>query len=96
MNNPARQTYDYSITGISGFLSRSIDDVAWENTLDAHLNTLGNVPEQSTQQNFDQTMVTGSLGNTLQVGGISLNNNNITVNDGTNDFLIIGDDGQGN
>lgn len=94
--NPARQTYDYSNSGImGGFISRSIDDVSWENTLDAHLNTLNNVPlaaPQSTAQNFDATQVTGSMGNTLQVGSVNINGSdgNITLANGGVTQMVLG------
>lgn len=94
--NPARQVYDYTQTGINSFLSRSIEDVAWESTLDAHLNTLQNTVVDSTAQNYDTTQVTGSLGNTLQMGNVNINQNSITMSDGANTVLFIGNDSGAN
>lgn len=90
--NPARQVYDYSTSGINGFLSRSIDEIQWENTLDAHMNTLSNTPQESTQQNYDATQVSGSLGNTLQIGSVNINGSdgNITLDNNGTAQMIIG------
>lgn len=77
---------DYQNAGFDGFLSRSIDS-----TPQANLDSQGPV---STQIPFDRAQVSGSLGDTLQLGNIRLNGaaGNIIMNDGTNDFLIMGED----
>lgn len=56
--------YDYSSSGLDGFLSRSIDDLSQVN-----LNSPGPV---STQIAYDRAQVTGLLGDTWRIGSISL------------------------
>lgn len=80
--------YNYETAGFDGFLSRSVDTLVQSN-----LESTGPV---STAMRFDSAQVSGMLGDTLQIGGVRLENNAIIVNDGQNDFLLIGDDGQGN
>lgn len=77
--------YDYAAAGFDGFLSRSVDNLP-------RVNLDGQGP-QSTAQAFDRTQVTGSLGDTLQIGGIKLNGSegNIIVNDGNDDRLLLGE-----
>lgn len=76
--------YDYSKAGFDGFLSRSIDDLS-----QANLDSLG---PPSTAQAYDRSQVSGSLGDTLQVGNVHINRTNIIVSDGVNDFVLIGQD----
>lgn len=77
---------DYTNSGFDKFLSRG-DTPNLGSTLDQ------NVPNNSMPA--DRTQITGAMGDTLRIGKIFLNGSagNITANDGTNDFLIIGDDG---
>lgn len=64
---------------------------------------IGQYPTTATPTNYDSTQITGSQGGTTTVGGssggagggngslqINPTNNQITLNDGTNDRLIIG------
>jgi len=103
--DPAGQDYDYTSSGIDNFLGRAIDSVSWQTTLEATLNmpgteTLTTMPSSTTaansttQMNYNNSQVTGQLGNTLQVGqGITMNaDGTIVLNDGTNDFLLMGSD----
>lgn len=105
-SNPASQDYDYTSSGIDNFLGRAIDSVSWQTSLEAVLNmpgteTLSTMPSSAqannstTQMNYNNSQVTGQLGNTLSVGsGIQMNSNGtIVLNDGTNDFLLMGSDG---
>lgn len=74
-NNPVRQAYDYgSGSGMDSFLSRSIDEVSWQNTLGASYNTLSNLPigayqTSATPTNFDSSQVSGSIGGAIAMGG---------------------------
>lgn len=78
--------YSYENAGFDSFLSRSIDNLTRVN-LDSQGPT-------STQIRYDSAQVSGMLGDTLQIGGIQLNGvpGNITINDGNNDFLLIGNE----
>lgn len=108
-NNPVRPSYDYtSGSGIDGFMSRSLDEVNWQNNLEASYNTLGNLPiglspTTSTPTNYDLTQISGSQSGTSSIGGssgsgtgtglsINAGQQNITLNDGTNDRLLLGRD----
>lgn len=105
---PTTQEYNYTNSGMDNFLNRSIDQVSWQTTLDAQLNmpgsesltTLPSVPN-SNQLNYNMMAVNGQLGDTLQIGGqggsagITLTNGAIVASDGSNDYLLIGDDGNG-
>lgn len=102
IGNSTSQNYDYTQSGIDAFLSRAIDQVSWQTTLESSIaypgsGTLAGLPPQanSNNQRFDSTQTTGSLGDTFQVGGVAVNGSqgNITMSDGTNQFLIMGDDG---
>lgn len=80
--------YDYTQAGFDGFLNRSIDN-------DAQINL--DSPSQgppSQAISFDQAQLSGAIGDTMRVGNISINGaaGNITANDGTNDFFILGDE----
>lgn len=79
--------YDYTAAGFDGFLSRSID-----NTPRVNLASQG---PQSTAIRYDDAQVSGMLGDTLQIGGVRISREAITINDGQNDFLVMGDDGSG-
>lgn len=78
--------YDYTTTGMDAFLSRSIDNLSQVN-----LDSPGPV---TTALAYDRAQVTGALGDTLRIGKIYLNGaaSNITMNDGNNDFLLIGEE----
>ena len=76
--------YTYESAGFDGFLSRSVDNLSQVN--------LDSQGPQTTQIRYDDTQVSGMLGDTLRIGGILLNNKNIIANDGENDFLLIGDE----
>lgn len=80
---------DYSNSGFDKLLSRG-DTPNLGGSLDQA------VPNNSMPA--DRTQITGPMGDTLRIGKIFLNGSdgNIVANDGTNDFLIIGDDGSGN
>lgn len=84
--NPQKE-YDYTDAGFDSFLSRSVDNLAQIN--------LDSQGPQTTQVRYDSAQVSGMLGNTLQIGGIQLNGvpGNIVINDGSNDFLLMGIDG---
>lgn len=56
--------YDYTNSGFDGFLSRSIDS-----TPQINLDSQGPV---STSIRYDSAQVSGSLGNTLQVGKVHI------------------------
>lgn len=79
--------YDYNAAGFDGFMSRSVDQTP-------NLNLDSPVPSNNSVA-FDRNQVSGPLGDTFRVGKINLNGGagNITANDGQNDFLIIGDEG---
>lgn len=79
-------SWDYVAAGFDKYLSRG-DTPNLGNNLDQ------NVPNNSMAA--DRTQITGAMGDTLRIGKIFLNGSdgNIVANDGTNDFLIIGDDG---
>lgn len=79
------QNYNYEVAGFDGFLSRSIDNLA-QVTLDSPGPVSNSLP-------YDRMQVTGSLGDTLQIGNIRLENTRIVINDGSNDFLLMGTDG---
>jgi hypothetical protein len=76
------EPYSYITAGFDDFLTRSIDV------------GVGSTEPLSRQIAFDRTQVSGFLGDTLQLGKISLNGSqgNIIMNDGNNDVLLIGDD----
>ena len=78
--------YDYTDAGLDAFLSRSIDNISQVN--------LDSQAMPSTNMRFDFSQVSGSLGDTLRLGKIYLNGSdgNIILNDGTNDFLLMGED----
>ena len=81
--NPA-DDYTYETSGFDSFMSRSIDNVQ-------PVNLDGQAPS-STQVRFDGSQISGPLGDSLRIGGVSINKTNITANDGENDFLLIGDE----
>lgn len=83
--NPSND-YDYGKAGFDGFMSRSIDDVVQI--------TLDSPGPQSNTIAYDRTQVSGMLGDTLQIGAISLNgaSGTIIINDGNNDILLMGED----
>ena len=75
---------DYEQSGFDGFLSRSIDDVQQTN-----LDSTGPI---STQVRFDASQMSGSLGDTVKIGNIRLEKTRIIINDGNNDFLLMGEE----
>lgn len=75
---------DYEQAGFDGFLSRSIDDVQQTN-----LESTGPI---STQVRFDASQMSGALGDTIKVGNIRLEKTRIIINDGNNDFLLMGEE----
>lgn len=60
------QNYDYTTAGFDPFLTRSIDGFNTPN-----LDALG-ATTSSSEVNYDQSQVTGSLGNAIQVGNIRI------------------------
>ena len=76
--------YSYETSGFDGFLSRSIDDLSQVN--------LDSAGPQSTAMRYDSAQVSGFLGDSLQVGNVKINRTNITMDDGSNDRLLIGED----
>lgn len=78
--------YSYESAGFDSFLSRSIDGLSQVN--------LDSQGPQGTAIRYDDSQVSGMLGDTLQVGRININgaSGNITGNDGTNDYFILGDE----
>lgn len=98
--NAATNDYDYqSGSGIDGFMSRSIDEVSWQSTLSSDYNSLselpiGTMPTTATPTNFDATQVSGSIGNSISMGGGSANGSgggssgNIVI-DGVNGSINI-------
>lgn len=83
---PNSVRYDYTMAGFNAFMTRSIDS-----TLPTSLGA--DAPRTSNALNFDRQSVGGFLGDTLQVGGVRIEKKSIIMNDGQNDFLIMGDDG---
>lgn len=79
--------YDYSDAGLDGFLSRSIDDLSQFN--------LDSTGPRSTAIRYDDAQQTGAMGDLIRIGKITLDGQagNIVGNDGTNDFFLIGEDG---
>lgn len=76
--------YDYNDAGFDSFLSRSIDNLTQIN-----LDSQGPV---STQMKFDTAQVSGMVGDTLQIGQVRINRDNITLSDENNTRLLIGRD----
>lgn len=78
--------YSYLDAGFDGFLSRSIDDLTQVN--------LDSQGPQTTQIRYDSAGVSGSLGNTLQIGKIRIDGvkGRISVfDDGGNENIRIGE-----
>lgn len=79
--------YDYTTAGFDTFLDRSIDSNSAV--------TLDSQPQaQSRQINYDQSQVSGSLGDILSIGGIQLDGQKrrITIYDeNANESVWIGD-----
>lgn len=82
------QDYSYIDAGFDGFLSRSVDNLDQVN--------LDSQGPQTTQIRYDSAQLSGAFGDTVRIGQIKLNGarGNITINDGNNDFLLIGNDGE--
>ena len=76
--------YDYTQAGFDSFLSRSIDNLSQVN--------LDSQGPRSTAIRYDSAQVSGMLGDSLQIGGVRINRTNIIINDGSNDFLLMGED----
>lgn len=77
--------YDYTRSGLDGFLMRSIDK-----TPQVNLNDPG---PQTTAIKYDTAQVSGFLGNTLQVGSVHIDgvNGRISIFDGDNEVVRIGE-----
>lgn len=84
--NSGNKDYSYVEAGFDSFLSRSIDNLS-----QANLDSDG---PRTTAIRYDSAQITGALGDTARIGRIYLNGaeGNIVINDGTNDFLLMGDD----
>lgn len=85
--NNQRQRYDYTTAGFNGFLTRSIGG--------GQPLTLTEADQQAATTrsiSFDRSQITGALGDTLQIGQISLNGaeENIILSDGDNNRLLLG------
>ena len=79
-------SYDYTQAGLDGFLSRSIDDLSQVN--------LSSQGPQSMSMAYDRAQVSGSLGNTLQVGKVHIDgiSGRISVfDDSGNETIRIGE-----
>lgn len=78
--------YNYETAGFDGFMSRSIDSLTQI--------TLDSPGPQSTAIPFDRGQQSGSLGNVIMIGSIKLDGaaGRILLNDGNNDFLLMGQD----
>lgn len=76
--------YDYQDSGFDNFMSRSIDNTPQIN--------LDSASPPNNAIAFDRTQTTGPVGDSFRVGNITFNGSDgtITLNDGTNDRLIIG------
>lgn len=74
--NAASNDYDYeSGSGMDAFLSRSIDEVSWQSNLSSSYVSLSNLPigtAATTDVNYDQSQVSGTLGSNLQVNQTTL------------------------
>lgn len=77
------EDYNYENAGFSGYLTRSLVDAS--GTAQSF---------QARQLNFEQSQISGALGDTLKIGRIFINGaeGNIIVNDGENDRVLIGFD----
>lgn len=84
MNPSTGSDYNYEAAGFDGFMSRSIDNLV-------QVNLDSNGPA-STQMRFDSTQVSGFMGDTLQIGAVRINRSSITMTDGRNTRLLIGED----
>ena len=78
------EDYDYTAAGFDAFLSRSIDNLSQVN--------LDSVGPMTTSVRYDSTQVSGMIGDTLQLGAVNINKKNITVSDGNNTRVLIGED----
>lgn len=81
------QDYSYLDAGFDSFLSRSVDDL--------NQVTLDSTGPASRAVAFDRSQISGPMGDTMRIGNIRINGSdgNIVINDGNNDFLIMGNDG---
>lgn len=86
-------------SGMDDFISRSLDEVSWQNTLPSVYTTLstlpiGQSPTTATATNYDATQVSGSMGGSVSLGGGSTQGNggassgNVVI-DGTNGTISI-------
>ena len=70
------------------------EDLGFDKFLQRSIRSIQNTPTSSSL-NFDQLQTTGSLGDSIQVGGgnvrIEGGNRRIVINDGENDRVIIGE-----
>jgi hypothetical protein len=76
--------YDYTTAGFDGFLSRSVDNTP-------RINLAAQGPN-STAIRYDASQVSGSLGNTLQIGGILIDgvSGRISIYSDDNEVVRIG------
>lgn len=93
----ASNDYDYqSGSGMDGFLSRSLDEVAWETTLGSTVSTLGNLPigvSAPNAINYDASQLSGSQGDTTTLGGSAggsagSNGGNLQIDAGNNRITL--------
>lgn len=77
--------YDYTAAGFDKFLSRSIDDIQQQN--------LDSTGPASLAIPFDRTQTSGSLGNIIRVGNISIDGvkGRISIYDGDNEVVRLGE-----
>lgn len=96
-SNAASNDYDYeSGSGMDSFMSRSIDEVSWQNTLGSGFVSLsqlpiGSSPTTATNTNYDLTQISGSQGDTTTLGGSAggsagANGGNLQINAGQNNI----------
>lgn len=78
--------YSYIDAGFDSFLSRSIDDLS-----QANLDSQG---PQTTMVRQDGASFSGAMGDNMRFGKITINGSDgtIIINDGNNDFLLMGTD----
>lgn len=81
---------------MDGFLSRSLDEVSWENTLGASFSSLTALPIGSslpTAINYDAAQLSGSQGDSTTLGGntggsAGSSNGNLQINAGDNNITL--------
>jgi len=99
-DNAVSQEYNYNDSGIDNFMSRSLDEVSWQNTLGSYYNTLGNLPigsspTSATPINYDQAQQGGSQNNIVQIGGSNGSGSSSGVQlDSSNQQIVVTNGGQ--